>query len=135
MKELYRHKDHSTVAYYRSILESEGIPTMLRNEHTTMAGLSDIPIPEFYPNICVMNDEDYPKAWEIMKRIMETNSVDSEVDVSCLSCSEINPGNFDICFSCGESLDDAEKQIEQDVAHQSMSSRVAKFLSWFNPLK
>ena len=54
MKELYRHKEHSTVAYYKSILESEGIPTMLRNEHTTMAGLSEIPIPEFYPNICVM---------------------------------------------------------------------------------
>jgi len=26
MKELYRHKDYTTVAYYKSILESEGIP-------------------------------------------------------------------------------------------------------------
>ena len=104
MKELYRHKDHSTVAYYKSILESEGIPVMLRNEHTTMAGLSEIPIPEFYPNICVMNDEDYPRAWEIMKRTMETNSKDSEIEVRCESCGEINPGNFDMCFSCGEDL-------------------------------
>ncbi|MCP5537274.1 MAG: DUF2007 domain-containing protein [Akkermansiaceae bacterium] len=108
MKEIYRHKDHSTVAYYKSILESEGIPTMLRNEHTTMAGLSEIPIPEFYPNICVMNDEDYPRAWEIMKRTMETNSKDAEVEVTCAICGESNPGNFDICFSCGEDMGSAE---------------------------
>jgi len=81
MKELYRHKDHSTVAYYKSILESEGIAMMLRNEHTTMAGLSEIPIPEFFPNICVMNDEDYPRAWKILKRTMESNSKNSEIDV------------------------------------------------------
>lgn len=104
MKELYRHKDHSIVSYYQSILESEGIPTMLRNEHTTMAGLSEIPIPEFYPNICVIHDEDYPRAWEIMKRTMETNSKDAEIDISCGNCGETNPGNFDVCFSCGEAL-------------------------------
>ena len=112
MKELYRHKDYSTVAYYKSILESEGIATMLRNEHTTMAGVSDIPIPEFYPNICVMNDEDYPRAWEIMRRTMHTNAIDSEVDISCKSCGEVNPGNFDLCFSCGEDLVGRNHKIE-----------------------
>ena len=100
MKELYRHKDHSIVVYYKTILESEGIPIMLRNEHVTMAGLSEIPIPEFYPNICVMNDEDYPQAWEIMKRTMDNNSIGAEIDVICEECGEINPGNFDMCFSC-----------------------------------
>ncbi len=104
MKELYRHKDYSTVAYYKSILESEGIPIMLRNEHTTMAGLSEIPIPEFYPNICVMHDVDYPRAWAIMKRIMEANAKDVEIDVTCTGCGEINPGNFDMCFACGCNL-------------------------------
>ncbi|MBK1790687.1 DUF2007 domain-containing protein [Persicirhabdus sediminis] len=105
MKELYRHKDHSTVAYYKSILEAEGIAVMLRNEHATMSGLSDIPIPEFYPNICVMNDEDYPRAWEIMKRTMVTNSEKANLEVACSSCGEINPGNFDLCFSCEEPLE------------------------------
>ena len=109
MKELYRHKDHSTVAYYKSILESEGIAMMLRNEHTTMAGLSEIPIPEFFPNICVMNDEDYPRAWKILKQTMESNSKNSEIDVTCAACGEINPGNFDMCFSCGEVLASPEE--------------------------
>lgn len=104
MKELYRHKDHATVAYYKSILESEGIPIMLRNEHLATTGLAEIPIPEFFPNICVMNDEDYERAWEIMKRTMETNSVDSELEVVCGECGEVNPGNFDMCFSCEADL-------------------------------
>lgn len=59
MKELFRHKDHAMVAYYKSVLEAKGIPVMLRNEYLAMSGLAEIPIPEFYPNICVMNDEDY----------------------------------------------------------------------------
>jgi len=104
MKELYRDKDYSTIAYYKTILESEGIQIMLRNEHTTMAGLSEIPIPEFYPNICVMNDEDYPRAREILKRTMDTNAKGADIDVTCGSCGEVNPGNFDLCFSCGEVL-------------------------------
>ena len=61
MRELYRHKEFSTVAYYKSLLEAEGISVLLRNETLQMSGLSEIPIPEFYPNICVMNDEDYEK--------------------------------------------------------------------------
>lgn len=104
MKELYRHKDFSIVAYYKSILESEGIQIMLRNEHTQMAGVSEIPIPEFYPNICVMHDEDYPRAWEILNQTMHTNAQNAEFDIACPTCGETNPGNFEVCFSCDENL-------------------------------
>ncbi|MBK1853561.1 DUF2007 domain-containing protein [Verrucomicrobiaceae bacterium 5K15] len=104
MIEIYRAKDFSIVAYYRSILEAEGIPVMLRNEHLTGSGLTEIPIPEFYPNICVMHDEDYPRAREILQRTMVANAENSEKEVSCPSCGESNPGNFEFCFSCGEDL-------------------------------
>ncbi len=91
MRELYRHKDHSMVAYYKQLLEAAGIPVMLRNEHLTMTGLSEIPIPEFYPNICVINDSDYEKAWEIMRIAIHENAMNSDEEVTCAACGEANP--------------------------------------------
>ena len=38
-----------TSNYYRSVLEDHGIPTMIRNERLTGSGLTEIPIPEFFP--------------------------------------------------------------------------------------
>lgn len=108
MRELYRHRDHSLVAYYKQLLEAEGIAVMLRNEHLTMTGLSEIPIPEFYPNICVLNDEDYERAWHIMRKAMHENAEHSDEEVVCPSCGEVNPGNFDVCFSCQGDLHQGE---------------------------
>lgn len=104
MKELFRERDFTQVGYYQSILESEGIPTHVRNQHLTSAGLAEIPIPEFFPALCVVNDEDYNKALDILRRRKEENEKDADGEVICSSCSESNPGNFEICWSCGGNL-------------------------------
>ncbi len=96
------------VAYYRQILEAEGIAVMYRNEHLTMSGLSEIPIPEFYPNLCVMNDEDYSRAREILQKVIHEDGQNSDKEVKCPSCGEMNPGNFDFCFACEGALGDME---------------------------
>ena len=104
MKEIFRHLDLTTVSYHKSLLEAEGIPVLLRNEHTTTSGITSVPIPEFYPNICVLNDEDYPRAWEILNHALHTNAKNVDVDVICPECGEKNPGNFEMCFSCNKDL-------------------------------
>ena len=104
MRELFRHRDHTVVGYYKSLLEAEGIPVMFRNEYLAMSGLTEIPITEFYPNICVMHDDDYPRAWEVMRRAMHEDARNSELELPCPSCGEANPGNFDLCFSCSAPL-------------------------------
>ncbi|GAA5494679.1 hypothetical protein Rhal01_00842 [Rubritalea halochordaticola] len=104
MKEIFRHLDLTTVSYYANLLESEGVPVMLRNEHLTTSGITEIPIPEFYPNICVMCDEDYPKAWEILNKVINADKEKVGQEVTCSKCGEINPANFDFCFSCEENL-------------------------------
>ncbi|SHK01516.1 Putative signal transducing protein [Rubritalea squalenifaciens DSM 18772] len=104
MKEIFRHLDLSTVSYYGNLLESEGIPVILRNEHTTTSGITSIPIPEFYPNICVLYDEDYPKAWDILNKAMHADKERAGQEIVCPKCGEVNPANFDFCFSCEENL-------------------------------
>lgn len=104
MKELFRERDFTRVGYFQSILESEGIPTLLRNEHLTMSGLAEIPIPDFFPALCVVNDEDYDKAIAILREHVSHDSVKSEEEISCQACGESNPGNFEICWSCGSSI-------------------------------
>ena len=101
MKELFREQDITRVSYYRSVLEDSGIPTMIRNEHLTGSGLTEIPIPEFFPALCVMNDEDYEQAVVIIREHLSANQQHADTEVTCISCGETNPGNFDICWSCG----------------------------------
>ena len=100
MKELFREQDITRVGYYRTILESAGIATMIRNEHLVGAGITEVPIPEFFPALCVMNDEDYPKALELIKQQAAANEVGIDEETICQSCGETNPGNFHSCWSC-----------------------------------
>ncbi len=104
MKELFRERDFTKVGYFQSVLETEGIATIVKNQHLTMSGLTEIPIPEFYPALCVMHDEDYPAAMEIIRRRITENAVNADAEVNCHACGETNPGNFDVCWSCGSEI-------------------------------
>lgn len=66
MKKIYESIDFTKVGYYQSILESEGIPTELRNEGTSaLAGL--IAMGQCYPELWVVEDEDYDRALELLR--------------------------------------------------------------------
>ena len=65
MKELFREKDFTVIGYYQTILEGEGIPTLVKNKDLT--GITEIAIPEFYPALCVVNDADYHRALQLLK--------------------------------------------------------------------
>lgn len=102
MKEIFRHKELIYVKQYADVLEDAGVPTMVRND-LAMSGLSEIPIPEFYPNLCV-NEEDAVRARETLNEHVDKMAAGAEVELTCSSCGEVNPGNFDVCFSCQEPL-------------------------------
>lgn len=104
MKELFREQDITRVTYWGSVLEAAGIPTHIRNQYLTGSGLTEIPIAEFFPALCVINEDDYERAMETIRRTREENEKGSETEIACPSCSELNPGNFEVCWSCGESL-------------------------------
>lgn len=104
MKELFRERDITRVSYYEMVLKGEGIQTIIRNQHLTMAGLTEIPIPEFFPALCVVDDSDYERAVELIRAHLEESRNASTEEIPCPSCGELNPGNFELCWSCNESI-------------------------------
>lgn len=103
MKEVYRNHEFIRVNHFRDLVEAAGISTILRNEHL-VHGVVEIPIPEFYPNLCVLKDEDYPAAWQIIWTALEKEDEAPGEDLKCEECGEMNPGNFAECFACQQLL-------------------------------
>lgn len=68
----------------------------MRNENLSTF---EIPLPMFQPAICVLHDADYERAREIVLGIVSPSEV-TQVSWDCGFCGEVNPGNFEICFSC-----------------------------------
>lgn len=104
MKELFREPDITRVSFFKMLLEEEGIPTIIRNEYLTMSGLSEIPIPEFFPALCVADDADYPRAVALIRDHLTTERQQTSEEWACPKCGESNPGNFEVCWSCGGSV-------------------------------
>ena len=71
MKELFRERDPARVGFYQSLLEAEGIPTHVRNRDLATGMGTEVLIPEFFPALCVVNDEDYGRAVEFLKEATE----------------------------------------------------------------
>ena len=101
MKEIFRHGELHQVTRYMDILENARIETLLRNENLSVTAA---PIPEFFPHLCVLNDEEFPKAVKLLGEHDEKMAKGAEVQLRCPSCGEMNPGNFDVCFSCHEPI-------------------------------
>lgn len=117
MKELFREQDYTRIGYFQSVLEAEGYQTIVRNKDLNGAGITEVPIPEFFPALCVMNDEDYAPALEFLRRHIAENAAGSETEHSCVACGESNPGNFDICWSCGKEIAGSGEEAEETPDH------------------
>ena len=98
MREIFVHQDATRVGYYKSILDEAGIPNLIRNEntHNTMA---EMPAAIFFPTLCVLNEEDYDRALELLEQVHQPPPA-TEPDWTCGRCGEEVPGNFDSCWKC-----------------------------------
>lgn len=104
MKELFRERDYTRVGYYQSVLEEAGIPTHVRNKDL-VGIMTEVPIPDFFPALCVVHDEDHAHALQILKDRVAVDEAKPKEEWKCASCEADNPGNFEVCWSCeGEGL-------------------------------
>jgi hypothetical protein len=105
MREVFIHQDSARVGLYKSILDEAGIPNFVRNGISNNS-VTDMPSPVFFPALCVMNDEDYDTALELLRTVHKPKPTDAP-DWKCPACAEDVPGNFDTCWKCGREKDAA----------------------------
>ncbi len=96
MRQVFSSSDPTEVGYYKSMLDEAGIASFIRNENANSIGLIGA---AFFPILCVTEDADYDEAIRILKTRMVPKTVEV-ADWTCPSCSEKNPGNFELCWNC-----------------------------------
>jgi hypothetical protein len=92
-----------TIAHYRNLLASEGIPTIVRNEFLGSV-VGEIPYFEAWPELWVKNDLDYDRGLELIDaaRIADESPAAPWV---CAQCGTENEGQFGACWHCGRAPD------------------------------
>ena len=75
MRQVFTTHRFETVGLYQSILESEGIPTIIRNENTSALDGS-FPGDIIHPELWVLEDSDFERAIEILKPHYEASQSD-----------------------------------------------------------
>ncbi len=98
MREVFIHQDSAFVGLCKSVLDGAGIPNFVRNGLTNNS-ITGIPVPLFYPTLCVANDEDYEAAVELLREVIKPEPSEGP-DWKCPACGEEVPGTFENCWKC-----------------------------------
>lgn len=89
-----------TISHYRNLLESEGIPALIKNEYLGSI-MGEMPFQHAWPELWVKNDLDYDRALQL---IDETLTDESPAESwRCKKCGSENEGQFGACWNCGAS--------------------------------
>lgn len=100
MREVFVAQDYTRVGFFRSVLEAAGIASFIRNEYSHNS-LTELPSGLFFPALCVIHDEDYPRAKELLDEILHAPTPPPATDWQCPECGEEVPATFDSCWQCG----------------------------------
>jgi len=105
VKEVFSSPDGALIGLFQSLLDEAGIPYFVRNDSAHQAGATGLltpilPLPDFWPALCVVNDEDYAEAMELFRAAREARSP-NQTDWKCPACGETVPANFTSCWNCG----------------------------------
>lgn len=99
MKHIYTHIEYSRVGHYQAVLEEKGIQTLVKNKDAAI-GMGEIPVVEIWPELWVVNDEDFEKAVEILKELNDVLERKIEPWV-CQNCGKTVEYGFGECWNCG----------------------------------
>ena len=100
MKRIFDSFDFPQVGHYQSILEAAGIRTLVKNLGVSNA-LGAIPMTEVYPELWVVDDEDFDEAMELLESFRGKESEEQDLaDWVCGTCGEQVPGSLGECWNC-----------------------------------
>ncbi len=98
MKKLTSSDSLVTINHWKNILESEGIPCQIRNEHLGSI-VGEMPFPEVWPQLWIVNDLDQDRAMQLINDDAADESPSEPWN--CRHCGEENEGQFAACWNCG----------------------------------
>ncbi len=98
MKKVTSSESIITINHYKNLLESEGIPAEIRNEHLGSI-VGEMPFVEVWPQLWVKNDLDYDRAKQLIDDAVRDES--PQASWRCNKCGEENEGQFAACWNCG----------------------------------
>jgi len=100
MKKVYEDLAFTNVGLFESILNQHGIKTVVRNAGASGA-MGEVPFTEVYPELWVVNDDDYEKARGIIEDYREGPPGEGTA-WKCPKCGESIEKEFTDCWNCGE---------------------------------
>ena len=102
MKLLFTSTDRTVVGLLQSALEGAGIVCELRND----AMQANFPGAAFYPELWVVDDNDYPKAAELRDALHASTPI-GQTPWTCPGCGERLEAQFLSCWKCGTNRNEA----------------------------
>jgi Putative prokaryotic signal transducing protein len=113
MKHLFQARnveEDAEIQVLMSGLEEAGMPCIVRNENLAVAR-GEIPFSECFTELWILNDEDYPKAMELVTSWRESKGP-ARASWVCAGCQETIEGQFTSCWQCGrENLNDEASHL------------------------
>lgn len=83
----------------KEILEQESILCTIKNQQgSSLAG--EVPFAEVFPELWVLNDDDYPRAQDFLENWRQAQSVEA-TPWTCSNCGETLEKDFTSCWKCG----------------------------------
>jgi hypothetical protein len=102
MIKVFENFDFSRVGQMQSLLESQGIPTFVKNQFASSV-MGEVPFVEVCPQLYILRETDLYRA----RQVMELDNPDPERTEAwiCPGCGVEIEAQFGACWSCAEKVD------------------------------
>ena len=99
MRRLYQARDRIEAQFLHDFLDRHLITAAVLGDYLAGAA-GDLPL-NIYPTVWVMEDDDLPRARELLARFLDQDSADAGPPWVCPGCGERVEAGFDLCWNCG----------------------------------
>ena len=100
MKKLYVSQSLIDVESRKELLDQAEIHSTIKNQRSAMLG-GEVPFAEVFPELWVLQDEDFERAQSLLKDWEEAPPLDNTA-WTCVSCGEIHQKEFTTCWKCNK---------------------------------
>ena len=101
VKRIYTAANLADAHLVKDLLQQAGIATHIFNEYA-MAAMGDVPMGSAYPQIWISQPHQEQHARAVIADY-EQRPAQTAIKI-CAPCGEANPGEFELCWNCGEVL-------------------------------